>query len=166
MGLFATRDPLQIGFGRASITADVLQYLAMSIGSRDVERIAESADADRKILHSLYCANCGFNLRYRKFVDRCPECNSPYNARPTVLMGIFRPDDAVFPGRDIPLILIALGLGAWILAGAFRPVNDWLILIGGGLAAVGLRYSWMKFGEIRRFYRCWCVRQRIKREEE
>jgi len=137
----------------------------MSFSPRDAERLAESADKDRSILHSLYCANCGFNLRFRKYVDRCPECNSPYNARPTVMKGIFRPDDAVFPVRDIPLILVALGLGLWILVRAFKPVNDWLIILGGGLTLVGLRYSWVKVGEIRRFYRYWRIRQRIKLEE-
>ena len=138
----------------------------MSLGPDEVNRIVDAVDADRTISKSVYCGECGYNLRYRKFIDRCPECGNRYNARPGVMKGILTSDDASFPGSHLALILACLIMGIWVLSHAFTPVNDWLIIIGGGLTLVALRSALSIYGDLKRYVRYARIRRRIERDQE
>ena len=72
----------------------------MTLGTAELERLADDAYRDRRISGSIYCAACGFNLRTLPYLHRCPECGQEYNARPLKMTGIFLPQEAQFPARD------------------------------------------------------------------
>jgi len=101
----------------------------MVLDNYDLEQIADDLYKDRRIIGSVYCGNCGYNLRTLPYVYTCPECGSKYNARPLVMQGIFAPYEIEFPFRDIMVTLIC-GLGT--LAFAAKTINafsvQWLVL--------------------------------------
>jgi hypothetical protein len=52
------------------------------------------------IVRDAFCATCGYNLRTRSVVGRCPECGGEYDARPLGRRGILAPQDLRIPYGD------------------------------------------------------------------
>lgn len=69
-------------------------------------RIGRDLEQDRGITRGLHCAGCGYSLRTRPTVGRCPECGGEYDARPLGRRGILQPQDIRFPFDNY-----ALGMG-------------------------------------------------------
>ena len=91
------------------------------LDSGELERLSAELYADRIIVTSLYCAQCGYNLRTLPYVYRCPECGSDYNARALKMDGIFFPDLGFFPFGD-------LVSACFCVAAAVYPVVSGIVL--------------------------------------
>ena len=61
----------------------------MVLSENELDRLADEMYLDRRIAHSVYCGECGYNLRTLPYAGRCPECGGEYNARPLIMKGIF-----------------------------------------------------------------------------
>jgi hypothetical protein len=136
----------------------------MGLDSGELERLAEDHLAERIISMDLYCAGCGYNLRTRPYVGRCPECGGLYNARPLHMEGIFNAQLLVFPIGDVVGALLALGLAAaWIPAG-IHSRDERLCLLGLILAVIGFFFARSAWRRAARFFHFRGIARRIESE--
>jgi len=73
----------------------------------------------------LFCANCGYNLRTRAVISRCPECGSDYDARPVKMTGILRDEDVQFPLAAWGLFLLCGAMGGGFIYGWAKLKMAW-----------------------------------------
>jgi len=78
-------------------------------------RIGREIEQDRGITRNVHCAECGYNLRTRPVVGRCPECGGQYDSRPLGMRGILQPRDIRFPFDNFFLGLLTLAAGLGIM---------------------------------------------------
>jgi len=95
----------------------------MVFSEKDLDRIADDIDKDRRITGSVYCGNCGYNLKTLPYSYQCPECGQEYNARPLHRRGIHEPLDEEFPFAYIISAVVCMLPAGYFAAGAFRPLN-------------------------------------------
>ena len=138
----------------------------MSLGSDEVARAANEVETDRTLTYSVYCERCGYNLRHAPYVGVCPECGGGYNARPLAMKGIFTPGTVRFPSLDIFLSIVCMVLGAVLIADGIDPVQDWLLIIGGIFAVLGLKLMASIYRDARRYFRMRRVMRQIEAEED
>ncbi len=114
----------------------------MALGNAELERIADDMYKGRLLGHAVYCGNCGYNLKTLPYRYVCPECGSEYNARPRKMTGIFVPQEAEFPIRDIFSTLIC-ALCAWGFGRDALPQRDpfWLT-VTAVIAVIGCVFAW------------------------
>ncbi|MBU0718286.1 MAG: transposase, partial [Planctomycetes bacterium] len=119
-----------------------LERRSMPISRDFRERLEDDILYDRRITGSMYCANCGYNLKTLPRVYTCPECGSSYNARRQPMEGIFFPSDA-----EPPISAMAWALGCSVLAilllvRSFNPFREDIFFVGliFGVLAVCLIY--------------------------
>ena len=126
----------------------------------------EGLDPDRTLIHSVYCANCGFNLRYATYVGRCNECGESYNARALFMKGIFIPAAVRFPMGDILVTLLCCVISFSIFRGALRPANPWAIFLAVMVGLIAGTYAFLAVRRLSRFLRAARILRRIRAEEE
>jgi hypothetical protein len=138
----------------------------MAISSDELERLASDTYKDRLIPGTLYCADCGYNLRTLPYVHICPECGNPYDARPLAMTGIFAPQDIELPFRDM-LAALACGASAFILGyGAFSPPDLFRLLLGLFFAVLAVVFFWQSCARFSRSFKAIAIARRIAQEEE
>jgi len=158
----------------------------MVIDSDELQRISEEVYNDRIIPTSLYCDQCGYNLRHLPYVHACPECGNAYNARPLKMEGVFWGFGSYFPfgylaGTVITGLIAAamvwyavepaLAQNAAITAGGTAPPRfDWnkvdtSRLIWGGILAL-LTLAWLRkaYRQFLRFLHVQEIRRRMDGE--
>lgn len=136
------------------------------ISSDEAEKLADDMLANRRIGHSVYCGQCGYNLRMATYLGRCTECGNEYNARPTVMKGIFWPHDVRFPISDILLSGLCLLMGAAIIRSGINPVSDWAIFGGSIFAILGLLYLREVYRKLKKYIATRGLLKRINAEED
>ena len=95
----------------------------MAISNRELDRFADDQYLDRRITSSVFCGNCGYNLRTLPYTYQCPECGQDYNARPLEMRGIFSPQDVDIPFGDMAAAAFC-ALAVYVLArNAFDPFD-------------------------------------------
>lgn len=95
----------------------------MAFTKQELERYADDVYKDRRISTSIYCGNCGYNLRTLPYLYRCPECGQEYNARPLSQKGIYAPQNTDIPFGDFAAAGFC-ALAVYICArGAFNPLD-------------------------------------------
>ena len=138
----------------------------MSYHPHEDEDLLDISGTDRRIRSSLYCANCGYDLRTLPIRHACPECGQEYSAQPLDMQGIFRFDDMAIPVSDVLIVLFCVVAGAILLArGISPPVNDYLIF-AGVLFVMAVFYGRVAVVKVRKFLRLRQVAARIARDAE
>jgi len=135
--------------------------------SRDFrERLEDDILYDRRITGSMYCANCGYNLKTLPRVYTCPECGSSYNARRQPMKGIFSPYDAEPPISTVAWALGCSLITALLLVGSFNPFREDIFFVGllFGVLAVCLIYR--AFGAVGRFLKFRALSKYIVHRQE
>ena len=89
----------------------------MAAIERDELEMMMDPNRERVIAETLFCAECGYQLRMLPFIGRCPECGNAYNARSRHRKGIFVPELAEFPATDILAALASTAGSLWLGAG-------------------------------------------------
>ena len=137
----------------------------MPLSEQDRERLADDIYSDRRITVSLYCSKCGYDLRTLPHIHQCPECGQEYNARALSMKGIFLPQYAELPIREIVVVAVC-GFGAVIMLGSgMNPPDIWRLLFGltlGACCDMELGTAWQK---VRDFRKARAIRRKIEREE-
>ncbi|MFH0980076.1 MAG: hypothetical protein V2A79_00870 [Planctomycetota bacterium] len=109
----------------------------MGLSSNDIEKLSKDIFTERRLGHSVFCGNCGYNLRTLPYIGRCPECGNEYNARPAVRKGIYVSTEVWFPGVELLCTVFFLGwAGVWLSTG-FKPVVPWQVTFGSVFLIVG-----------------------------
>lgn len=138
----------------------------MALSSRELDRYAEDVYKDRRITRSVYCGNCGYNLKTLPYVYRCPDCGQEYNARPRVLQGIHQPHLVEIPFGDIASTLFC-GLCVFLLLRqGFFPIGLWrliAVLVFVALTLIFLSQTWSKLAALSKSRR---IAKRIAANEE
>jgi hypothetical protein len=127
---------------------------------------SDIVDLERTLTYSVYCDRCGYNLRYQRFVGRCPECGGEYNARSTKMEGIYTARDNSFPVGAIFMTLVCLGLGVLMVIGGINPVSDWVLLGGAGFFIVGAMYTKLAYRGVTRYLRYRFIQRRVDADDE
>ncbi len=107
------------------------------------------------IERDVHCGNCGYNLRTRPLIGKCPECGNDYNSRSAYQEGIFRHGSVTFPAATSGLLLLCAGASWASLHQAVVAGVDWAYMPGAAFVLLGLRavLTWIR--QIR-LYRRYC----------
>jgi hypothetical protein len=126
----------------------------MTLNSQELERLEDQLWAGERIYHSLYCGECGYNLRTLPYTGLCPECGGRYNARPLKMEGIFLPQNMELPVLDVLMLGIAVTFSILFIRDSINPYDSARMFIG----VVGLILSlvfghraWSKFSRFLKF---------------
>ena len=138
----------------------------MPLDRNELERLADDVYRDRRITRSLYCDQCGYNLRTlpRKYV--CPECGNEYNARPPLMTGIFFPHDTQLPLAEVAWTLGSGTVAALLIWGAVNPVRQNRLIVGVVCALLALGFAIRGCLRLRRFVKFRTIAKRIAVHEE
>ena len=137
----------------------------MALSSYDLDKLAADIYHDRLIGGSVYCGNCGYNLRTLPYTYRCPECGHEYNARPLTMRGIFLARDAAVPMSDI-LGTVFFGVAAYLFAlGALSPVEPGRLLVSAVFVGLTMYHLTVGGYRFRRYLRAHSIARRIAAEE-
>ena len=139
----------------------------MSLTGHDMEQIADEMYKDRRLRASVYCGQCGYNLRTLPYVYTCPECGNQYNARPRKMTGIFEPQEVFFPFTDFGLAFlgaVSTALIIWVMA--WPPEDIGLIIMAVILGALTIVFAWGGVVKTKRFVHTCRVAERVRRFEE
>jgi hypothetical protein len=94
-----------------------------------MSKIGEELFRQRGIDRDMFCAKCGYNLRTRPRIGRCPECGNDYDARPLGTYGILQAESVTFP-FDLCLATGVCGIiAACCLVHALLEQKWWSYLI-------------------------------------
>ena len=137
----------------------------MVVGSDELDRLADEIYRDRRITGSVYCGNCGYNLRTLPYMYVCPECGDDYNARPTKMKGIFLPSGTVFPLPDCTATLVFALSTTFLSLNAFKPLDQVSLVIAGFFAVFTLLFARQAYIGIGRYIRAVSIIRRIALDE-
>lgn len=138
----------------------------MALREDEIDRCLDETVAGRSIDRSLYCAECGYNVRGLPVIGVCPECGQRYNARRHKMTGIFVPHALAFPVSEIFSALLSLGVAGLFAAWAVQsPEQRWAflpVLVFGVLGGLFVRVSYRK---LVRYAHLWNLARRIQEED-
>lgn len=135
----------------------------MSLGSDELSRLTESY-GDRRIGGSLYCGNCGYNLKTLPYVYKCPECGNAFNARPLSMKGIFLPVDTSMPWSSALGALCFVTLTVVMLVRGLNPIDGFRIFAAVLCALVAVYHIWSGKRRLRRFLKYRFIARQIEAE--
>ena len=137
----------------------------MVIGRDELERIADEMYLQRGISDSVYCGNCGYNLRTLPYIYRCPECGNRYNARPLKRTGIFDPYEIEPPIGDIAATVFCTLLAALLVIPALKPLSQGRLLFGSLFVLLKVYFGFKAYWRLKRFLKANAIARRIRMEE-
>jgi len=138
----------------------------MVLGTDELERLADDAYKERRIGGTVYCGNCGYNLRTLPYFYRCPECGNEYNARPLVMKGIFLPQNISPPFVDTAAVLFWGPIAFVLIDGATQPFEPTGFAMGILAAVLAVVYLWICIDRWRKAIRSRIILRRINRYED
>ena len=137
----------------------------MSLTPHELDRMADDIYLNRRIIGSIFCEKCGYNLKTLPYVHRCPECGSDYNARPLTMKGIFFPGNYDFPGSRMTSALFFLALGGLLVNSAGTGKDTVMCIAAAAVVAVGLLQSYKTWQSVLRYWHAKEIAVRIAKQE-
>lgn len=138
----------------------------MALSEQDRERQSDEVYTDRLIRGSVYCGNCGYNLRTLPYIYQCPECGNHYNARPLTMKGVFLPQQAEPPIGQVLFLFACICVAVVMFYGAFQPSDIWRLLGGTILTIFSVVECPKAWSNVRKFFMARAIIRRINRDEE
>lgn len=138
----------------------------MGLSSEDLDRIADELYLQRRIPNSVYCGNCGYNLRTLPYMYTCPECGNQYNARPLKMRGIFLPYEVEPPLGDAVATVFCGLATALLFYYAVSRGDAGLLVISMVFVAILVMRSVKFTRRLTRFLKAASLLRRIEMEEE
>jgi len=132
----------------------------------ELDRSAQDQDRDRLISGSIYCENCGYNLKTLPYVYNCPECGNGYNARPLMLKGIFKPFEVTFPLWEIVAAVFCVPVSVVLLAWGLRISEPVVIILGVTFALLSILLWFRIWDGVCAFIKARAIARRIRLEQE
>lgn len=118
----------------------------------------------RGVVGDTFCGTCGYNLRTRPLLGRCPECGSGYDARPHHPCGVFRPQDIRIPALPLAWGVLCLALGGPLLYLAVDRRVTLAYIPAVPLLLLGLAYLWNAGKGLARYLRYRALVRHIERQ--
>ena len=115
---------------------------------------------------NLFCGQCGYNLRTRPIIARCPECGQPYDARPTNMEGILLDKEIRFPFGAWGMFLVCLALGAACMGGAVITQTRWSYIPTGVFVLLAIAYIVLAVRRTTRYWRHRVLLREARRAEK
>ncbi len=137
----------------------------MAFGNDELERLADDAYKERRISGTVYCGNCGYNLRTLFYVYRCPECGQEYNARPLVMKGVFLPQNTSPPLADMAAAVLFGAVAYSLIDNATQPFEPVGFVMGLLAAILTVVYFGITLRRGRSYFKCRAIAARIHRYE-
>ncbi len=137
----------------------------MVLSQSELERLADDTYRGRIITGSVFCNECGYNLRTLPYVYTCPECGNQYNARPLVMKGIFQPYAAEIPWGDMFAAVFCVGGAVTALVDATNPINCTRVAVAAALIFLAFLFASRASGGFRRLAKARGIARRIASEE-
>lgn len=138
----------------------------MSMSPDDLDRLSQAVFTERRIDHSVFCSECGYNLRTLPYAGRCPECGGEYNARPAIRKGIYVSTEVVFPTLELVSVLFFLGWGVpWMVTGAIHFV-PWKLTFGAVFLAGGIVSAHLFYRRLMRYLHLSWVARNVADEDD
>ena len=137
----------------------------MVLGTDELERLADDAYKERRLSGTVYCGNCGYNLRTLFYVYRCPECGQEYNARPLVMKGIFLPQSISPPFADTAAVVFCGPIAYFLIDGATQPFEPTGFVMGILAAVLTVVYLWLAWRRWARLLKARLIAHRIAQDE-
>jgi len=138
----------------------------MSFNTDELDRLADEMLRGARLAHSVYCGECGYNLKTLPYLGQCPECGHRYNARPLKMEGVFNPQSLELPIIDGLTVIMLACMGWFLLRGAFSPLQSGSVFLGaltlGVCGAVLSRF----ISRLRRFLKFRDIESRISSGED
>jgi len=136
----------------------------MAFSRSEIERLADDQYQGRTIHGSVYCGNCGYNLRTLPYVYTCPECGSGYNARPLQMKGIFQPHDAKIPFGDMATVLFCGASAVLLSARAINTARPEILAFGVALGVLTVIFWYRTVAEFRKLAKNRAIAKRLELE--
>ncbi len=137
----------------------------MALTGYDMERLADEQYKNRIITVSVYCGNCGYNLRMLPYIHTCPECGNQYNARPLKMKGIFMPHETYFPASDVAAVLLCAPVAFVLIRGGIKTVDQGRLILGGVFGVIMIVFMVQAYSRLVRFLKARALARRIALEE-
>ncbi len=138
----------------------------MSFNSDELQKLSEEAYGETRLVYSVYCGECGYNLKTLPYVGVCPECGNNYNARPLKMEGVFQPHLRELPINDAILLLLCGAFTWMLLRNAFNPFCEGCVFIAMLVVAAGVVCLVRFWTRLRQFFKFRRVEQRIASGED
>ena len=138
----------------------------MTLNCQELERPEDELWAGTRIIHSLYCGECGYNLRSLPYTGRCPECGGPYNARPLKMKGIFLPQNMELPVLDILMLAVGLAFSISFIRDAINPYKSGQMFMGIVVLVLSLAFAHRGWSKFARFLKLRSILKQIEAAED
>lgn len=137
----------------------------MGLSKRELEQLADEQYKGRQIANSIYCSECGYNLKTLPYQYQCPECGNEYYARLPMMKGIYFYDNIKLPLGDIFSALFFLIACLLVMPWAFNPVNFVVLVITLFLDVMTLLYGFRAYHKFIRYLRFRAIARHIASQE-
>ncbi len=137
----------------------------MGLDTDDLDKAARDVWTERRISYSIYCGQCGYNLRTLRYIGRCPECGNEYNARPAVRQGVHVPGEVRFPSVELVCVLFFLGSALAFGTLGIRPLVPWMVTFGFLSLVVGVISACLFYQQLGRYLRFLWVERHLEDDD-
>ena len=138
----------------------------MPLSDEERNRLEDDILFDRRIIRSIYCGNCGYNLKTLPRSYVCPECGQQYNARRQPMKGIYFPHDVEPPFAHVAGALISTTIAVAVLIHAFKPLDKGRLTIGLIFAGITIWLAVEAFRRVKKLVTFRFVARRIAQQQE
>ncbi len=138
----------------------------MPLSNKELDLLADEQYKGRRITNSIYCSECGYNLKTLPYKYQCPECGHTYNARPSVMHGIYLFRQHRFPLFDIAATILSLVGFLISFSVAFNPLNITALSLAVFFDVMMLIFGFRAYHRIKRYFRYRSIARHIAYEED
>ncbi len=138
----------------------------MTLNSQELERLEDELWAGERIFHSLYCGECGYNLRTLPYTGLCPECGGRYNARPLKMDGIFLPQNMELPVLDVLMLAVGLVFSILFSRDSINPYKSGQMFMGIVVLVLSLVFAHRGWSKFARFLKLRSILKQIEAAED
>lgn len=138
----------------------------MVLNEKNLELLAAEDLLGRRITNTLYCSECGYNLKTLPYKYQCPECGNSYDVHPKRMTGIYLYQMDRFPVFDV-FSAVFLSVACLIyMPHAFNPINITFLMITLVLDVTAILFAIRSYHRIKRFMRSRSIARDINKQED
>ena len=131
----------------------------------ELDRMAmEDAPSAGRLMTSVHCAECGYNLRSLPSIYTCPECGNPYNASPLRSKGIYQHTAEEFPAAHYASTIFCALVATILLWAGISQQVPLTILLGAVFVLLFVVFMYKAIVGTGNYYRAREISARIEKD--
>lgn len=138
----------------------------MALSEKDLDMMAAEDSKGRRITNTLYCSECGYNLKTLPYKYQCPECGNAYDVHPSRMTGIYRYEHGHLPVFDMLAILFFLIACLCTMPFAFDTFHPIVLLLTVFFDVMMILYGFRAYHKFILFLRSRAIARHIASEEK